>query len=458
MKIAVIGTGYVGLTTGTCFAEMKHEVLCVDIDQKKIKNLKKGIIPIYEPGLEELVKKNHDSGRLNFTTDAKKAIDFAELVFSAVGTPQDKDHRADLQFVKEVAGTFGKYINSYKIFVNKSTVPVGTGDICEKIIRKHISDRSLTLDFDIVSNPEFLREGNAINDTLNPDRIVIGTKTSRAKEKMEELYRTATKNSPTIVSTNIRTAEIIKYASNAMLATRISFINELANFCEKCGGNIETVSKGIGLDKRIGPRFLNAGIGYGGSCLPKDVKALIQTGRDYDFDFHVIKSADEINEKQKSILFQKLITTLGPLEEKTIAIWGLSFKQNTDDMREAPSLTIIKKLQTEGAHIKAFDPAAIETAQKTIESFNITYTNTPEEAAKNTDALLILTDWEIFKKVDLKNLHKLMKNPLILDGRNIFTSEKVEKAGFTYLCIGRQNLKHTSKPKNRHYKNKTVIH
>jgi UDPglucose 6-dehydrogenase len=437
MKIAIIGTGYVGLTTGTCFAEIGHEVFCVDVNKEKIENLKKGIIPIYEPGLEELVKKN----KIKFTTDAEEAIKFAEIVISAVGTPTDRDHNADLQFVKEVAETFGKHANNHKVFINKSTVPVGTGEICKKIIETEFKKRNVNFKFEIVSNPEFLREGTAIKDTLEPDRIVVGTETDNARKIMKKLYE---KIDAPILFTDIKTAEIIKYAANSFLATKISFINEIANFCEKAGGNIEDVAKAVGLDKRIGAKFLNAGIGYGGSCLPKDVKALIQKGQEFDCDFPLLKAVEEINENQKTLLFKKLQKHLGALEGKLIAIWGLSFKPETDDMREAPSLTIIKKLQAAGAYIHAYDPKATENAKKMIESFNIDFRNSPLETATGADALMILTEWKEFTQIDLKHLHSKMKTPLILDGRNLLDKKTAEKIGFKYIGIGQPDQK-TSK-------------
>jgi len=437
MKIAIIGTGYVGLTTGACLAEIGHEILCVDVNKEKIENLKKGIIPIYEPGLEKMVKQNQ-AKTLKFTTDAQKAIKFAEIVISAVGTPMGKNHDADLKFVKEVAETFGKHANNQKVFVNKSTVPVGTGEICKKIIAAEFAKRNISFGFEIVSNPEFLREGTAIKDTLKPNRIVVGTETNNARKIMEKLYE---KIDAPILFTDIKTAEIIKYAANSFLATKISFINEIADFCERTGGNIKDVAKGVGLDKRIGTKFLNAGIGYGGSCLPKDVKALIQKGQEFDCEFSLLKTVEEINENQKNLLFKKLQKHLGPLEGKLIAIWGLSFKPETDDVREAPSLAIIKKLQTAGAYIHAYDPKATENAKKLIESFNIEFSKTPLDAATGASALMILTEWNEFAQTDLKRLHSIMKTPLILDGRNIFDKEIVEKAGFKHVGIGQPEQK-----------------
>jgi UDPglucose 6-dehydrogenase len=424
MKVAIIGTGYVGLTTGACLADIGHEVFCVDIDKVKIKNLKKGIIPIYEPGLEELVKKN----KINFTTNPAEAITNSEIVISAVGTPMGKDHNADLQYVREVAKTFGQHANNHKVFINKSTVPVGTGEMCKTIINEEFAKRNANFSFEIVSNPEFLREGTAIEDTMKPDRIVVGTESEKAVKTMKKLYESF--DAP-IVFTDIKTAEIVKYAANSFLATKISFINEIADFCENSGGNIKDVAKGIGLDKRIGDKFLNAGIGYGGSCLPKDVKALIQKGEEFDTEFEIIKAAEKVNEKRKKSLFKKLQKELGALEGKIIAIWGLAFKPNTDDMREAPSLIIIKELQASGAYIRTYDPEATKNATNLIEPFNIEFCSSAEEAVKNADALLVLTEWDEFKNFDLKKLKSLLKNPLILDGRHIFDKSELNKAGLS---------------------------
>ncbi|NIA02123.1 MAG: nucleotide sugar dehydrogenase [Nitrospirae bacterium] len=434
MKIAIIGTGYVGLTTGACLADVGHDVFCVDIDKEKIENLKKGIIPIYEPGLEKLVRKN----KINFTTDPAEAIKSSEIIISAVGTPMGRDHNADLKYVKEVAKTFGIHANNHKVFINKSTVPVGTGEMCKTIINEEFAKRNADFGFEIISNPEFLREGTAIQDTMKPDRIVIGTESEKAQETMKKLYDSF--DTP-ILFTDIKTAEIIKYAANSFLATKISFINEIADFCEHSGGNIKDVAKGIGLDKRIGDKFLNAGIGYGGSCLPKDVKALIQKGQEFNCDFSLLKAAEEINKSQKLLLFKKLQKHLGSLEGKLIGIWGLSFKPKTDDMREAPSLTIIKNLQSSGAYIKAYDPKGTENAKKLIETFNIDFSASALEAAKEVDALLILTEWQEFIDTDLQALKSTMKTPLILDGRNIFNKSVVEKAGFKYVGIGQSEQK-----------------
>lgn len=413
MKISVIGTGYVGLTTGICLAEMGHEVLCMDVDEQKIANLRQGKIPIYEPGLEELLSKNN----LTFSTNIQEAIEFGEVVFSAVGTPMGQDHKADLKYVKAVAKSFGKHAKDYKVFVNKSTVPVGTAEICRKIIKEQTDQK-----FDIVSNPEFLREGTAVQDTLHPDRIVLGTDSEKAKEKLTELYQ---QNKEKILFTDIKSAEIIKYSSNAFLATKISFINEIANFCEKTGGNIEDIAKGMGLDSRISNKFLRAGIGYGGSCFPKDVQALIETGKEHDYSFEIIQATEKVNLKQKSLLFHKLRKHISDLNGKTIALLGLAFKPHTDDMREAPSLTIAKLLAEEGAKIQAYDPASKHPLNNCTSA---------EEATQNADAVLLITEWPEFQELDWSKIASTMKTPLVLDGRN-FLKNIPEK--FTYESIGK---------------------
>lgn len=433
MKISVIGTGYVGLTTGVCFAEMGHTVLCMDIDADKIAALKKGISPIYEPGLEKSLKENIKNKRLTFTTSTKEAVEFGEVVFSAVGTPPDKKREPDLQFVKKVAEDFGKYLSDYKIFVNKSTVPVGTGDLCKKIIEKELANRGTKIPFDAVSNPEFLREGSAIHDTLHPDRIVIGCESVKSKNLMKTLYR---RFKTELIFTDLKTAEIIKYAANSFLATKISFINEVANFCELAGGNIKTISRAIGLDDRIGKKFLNAGIGYGGSCFPKDVDAFIASAKKYGQKFQIIDAAQKVNIEQKERLFHKLKEEFKSLKNKRIALWGLAFKPGTDDIREAPSLTIIDLLLKAGAHITAFDPAAIENVKKIHSRERLSFAKTPYEATKNADALLVVTEWDDFKKANLKKVKSAMSGNLILDGRNILDKKTAEKLGFTYFGIG----------------------
>ncbi|MFH1410423.1 MAG: UDP-glucose/GDP-mannose dehydrogenase family protein, partial [Patescibacteria group bacterium] len=352
MKITVVGTGYVGLVTGTCFAEMGFDVMGVDIDRQKIDNLKNGIMPIYEPGLEEMVRHNQREGRLHFSSDIRKGVEFADVLFSAVGTPPDKDHKADLQYVRQVAKSFGENVSGHKIFVNKSTVPVGTGSECKKIIQAEIDKRGSDATFDIVSNPEFLREGAAIKDTMNPERIVVGVENDRARTVMEKIYRPLTRTGRPLLFTDIKSAEVIKYAANSFLAVKISFINEMANFCERSGADIRTVAKGIGMDSRIGSRFLHAGIGYGGSCFPKDVQALIQKGKEYNYDFKILEAAEQVNDRQKELIFEKLHRHFPDMEGKTIAIWGLAFKPRTDDMRDAPSIKVIKRIQAEGGIVR----------------------------------------------------------------------------------------------------------
>ncbi len=437
MKITVIGTGYVGLVSGTCFAEIGHDVMCVDIDAKKIENLRNNVMPMYEPGLQELVMRNQKEGRLQFGTDVQNGIEFAEVVFSAVGTPPDKDHRADLQYVKDVAKSFGKYLNGYKIFVNKSTVPVGTGDICAEIIQKELDMRRMSFDFDIVSNPEFLREGCAVKDTLTPDRIVVGARSEKAREIMRKIYSPIVRTSVPLMFTNIESAEVIKYAANSFLATKISFINEIANFCELVGADIGEVSKGIGLDKRIGLRFLHAGTGYGGSCFPKDVQALMASGKDAGYDFRILEEVERVNNHQKELLFRKLHALFPDLSGKTIAVWGLSFKPKTDDMRDAPSVPLIKKIIGEGAKVRAYDPVAMENARKVLKAPDISFAKDPYDAVKGADVLLVVTEWDVFRAVDLKKIKKLMKGGVIIDGRNVYEPEEVAKNGFAYLCVGR---------------------
>ncbi|MFA6529133.1 MAG: UDP-glucose/GDP-mannose dehydrogenase family protein [Candidatus Gracilibacteria bacterium] len=435
MNIAIIGTGYVGLVTGTCLAELGNNVVCVDIDKEKIANLKKGIIPIYEPGLEELIKRNYKEKRLEFTIDSAKAIKESEVIFSAVGTPPDKDHRADLSAVMKVAETFGENLNGYKVFVNKSTVPVGTSERVYEIIKKTSGNKHK---FEVVDNPEFLREGTAVKDFMNPDRIVVGIKkdSTRAREMMEKIYSPLVRAGRTLIFTDINSAEIIKYASNSFLATKISFINEVANFCELVGADVTEVAKGIGLDARIGSRFLHAGIGYGGSCFPKDVKAFIQTGKDKGYEFLILEAVEEVNETQRLRLFRKLKEEFQDLRNKKIAVWGLAFKPKTDDMREAPSITIINELLDCGACVQAFDPVAAGNAKRILDG-KVDFCDTPYEAATGADALLILTEWDEFRAIDLKKVKEMMCGNLICDGRNIYSKKEMESLGFKYKSIGR---------------------
>jgi UDPglucose 6-dehydrogenase len=444
MKVTIIGTGYVGLVSGTCFAELGNEVLCVDIDEKKIQGLKNGEIPIYEPGLTELVLRNQREGRLHFTTDIKEAVDFAEVIFSAVGTPPDKDHKADLSAVKAVARSFGQNVSKYTVFVNKSTVPVGTSEQISEIIKAELISRGKSEDearklYDVVDNPEFLREGAAVKDFLNPDRIVVGAPSEPARESMRQLYRPLVRNGNPLIFTDVPSAEIIKYASNAFLATKISFINEVAEFCENAGGNVREVARGVGLDGRIGPRFLHAGIGYGGSCFPKDVKAFIQTGAENGYKFKILEAVEEVNYLQKSRLFSKITDYYGTdLSGKTFAVWGLAFKPRTDDMREAPSLTMIPLLREAGAKVQAFDPVAMPNAREILGEDGITYHQTALEALDGADSVLIFTEWDEFRGVDLDEVKKRLKEPLIFDGRNIHNLDDLEKSGFTYIDIGRK--------------------
>lgn len=432
MKIAVIGAGYVGLVTGVCFAEIGNDVVCVDIDENKIKKLNNDVIPIYEPGLEELAAKNKKSGRLSFTADIKKAIKESEIIFICVGTPPKENGEADLSHVENAARTIAEVMDSYKIIVEKSTVPVQTGEKVAKSIRVYNSHK---VDFDVVSNPEFLREGSAIKDFMNPDRIVIGTESEKAKAIMESLYRPL--KAP-MIFTDIKSAEIIKHASNSFLATKISFINAIANICEAAGADAEKVAEGMGFDKRIGKQFLNAGIGYGGFCFPKDAEAFIKISEKLGYDFKLLKATQEINAFQRKNFVRKIEKTLWVMKNKTIGVLGLAFKPNTDDMRFAPSIDIITELQKEGANIQAYDPKAMGKARGIIK--NIAYCSSPYDAAKNADALIILTEWNEFKELDLSRIKSLMKHALIVDGRNIYNPADMKKHGFAYISMGRKDV------------------
>lgn len=434
MKLSFIGTGYVGLVTGACMAELGHHVVCADIDKKKIAKLKKGVMPIYELGLEELVEKNVKEGRLSFTSSIGDAMKSSEVVFSAVGTPEDKKTgQADMQFVYAVAEAFGKHLNGYKILVNKSTVPVGTADKVRDIIL-HASQGGH--EFDVVSNPEFLREGAAIKDFLNPDRVVVGVESDRAREIMEKIYRPIARAGRPVIVTDIRSAELIKYASNAFLAVKITFANEMANFCELAGANMKEVAKGMGADNRIGSRFLYAGIGYGGSCFPKDVQALMETGKEYDFDFSIIKAADKVNDAQKLRPIAFLKKQYKSLKGRTIGIWGLSFKPRTDDVREAPARYIIEELLKAGAHVKAFDPVAMESFKISFPDKRVRYVEHAYEAVEDADALIVCTEWDEFRTVEYPELASRMKERVIVDGRNIFERKEAEAEGFSYFGIG----------------------
>ena len=442
MKIAVIGTGYVGLVTGTCLAESGNKVICMDIDDGKIGMLNAGKTPIYEPGLEELIDHNTSHGRLSFTTDMKTAVRHGDIIFIAVGTPPGEDGSADLKYVLGVARDIGKYMNGYKVVVNKSTVPVGTGDKVRVAVASRTKHK-----FDVVSNPEFLKEGAAIEDFMKPDRVVIGTENPKAMELMNELYAPFVRTGKPILIMDIRSAEMTKYASNAMLATKISFINEMANICNSLGADIDSVRKGMGYDKRIGFEFLFPGVGYGGSCFPKDVKALVQTAQEHQVDARVLKAVEEVNESQKKIIYQKIVShfkaTSGarsrgtkPLAGRTIAVWGLSFKPRTDDMREAPSVVIINSLLRAGARVTAHDPVAMHEAYKTFKD-RIVLAEDGYEALKGADALAVVTEWNEFRSPDFRRMKKFMKTPVIFDGRNIFNREELRKMGFTYYGMGR---------------------
>ncbi len=430
MNIAIVGSGYVGLVTGTCLADLGNNVICVDIDESKIGSLKKGIIPIFEPGLDELIKRNVKENRLNFTTDLKGAVRKSEIIFIAVGTPPKENGEADLSYIENVARAIGNEIESYKVIVEKSTVPVETGEKVKKTIKINNPHNA---EFDVVSNPEFLREGSAVSDFLNPDRIVIGTDSKKAADIMGKLYSPL--KAPIIV-TDIRSAEIIKHASNSFLATKISFINAIANICEKAGGDVEKVAEGMGYDKRIGKSFLNAGIGYGGSCFPKDVSAFIKIAEKNSYDFQLLREVENINKQQKHNFIKKIEEHIWILKGKTVAILGLAFKPNTDDMREAPSIDIISTLQREGAKIKAYDPEAMERAKSLLR--DVEYCSNPYDAIKGSDALIIVTEWNEFRELDLNKVKNLLKQPLILDGRNIYDPKEMKNLGFEYISIGRK--------------------
>ena len=436
MNIAIVGTGYVGLVSGTCFAEMGINVTCVDIDENKIERLKNGEIPIYEPGLEEMLLKNVSAGRLKFTTDLKNVLDDVDVVFSAVGTPPDEDGSADLKYVLAVAKTFGQNINKYTIMVTKSTVPVGTAAKVRETINKELAARGVSVDFDVASNPEFLKEGAAIKDFMMPDRVVVGTDSERAKKVMARLYKPFMLSGDRMIFTDIPSAEMIKYAANSMLATRISFMNDIANLCELVGADVNMVRKGIGADTRIGRKFLYAGCGYGGSCFPKDVKALIKTAEKAGYEMQVLKAVEAVNERQKGILFEKLSRHYsGDLAGKTIALWGLSFKPETDDMREAPSLVIIDRLLKAGCIVKVYDPVAMTECKRRIGDV-VTYCADMYDAAVEADAVLMLTEWNQFRVPSLSVLKKTMNSLVIIDGRNIYDAEYLTENGFTYYKIG----------------------
>ncbi len=436
MNIAIVGSGYVGLVSGACFAEMGVDVTCVDIDKQKIDNLIAGIIPIYEPGLDELVARNSAAGRLHFTTSLESVIDDVEIVFSAVGTPPDEDGSADLQYVLEVARTFGRCIKKYALLVTKSTVPVGTSKKIKQVINEELAKRGENIPFEVASNPEFLKEGAAIKDFMSPDRVVIGIESDRAKKVMERLYRPFLLNNFRVIFMDIASAEMTKYAANSMLATRISFMNDIANLCELVGADVNMVRKGIGSDVRIGNKFLYAGCGYGGSCFPKDVKALIHTGKENGYDMRIIEAVEAVNQYQKEIVYKKLNDTFNNnIKGKRIAIWGLSFKPETDDMREAPSLIVIDKLVKSGADVIVYDPVAMNECRRRIGD-KVEYAKDMYDAVIDADALALLTEWKEFRLPSWSVIHKAMKGNIVVDGRNIYDPDELSEAGFQYHCIG----------------------
>ena len=436
MKIVIVGSGYVGLVSGTCFSEVGIDVICVDVDQQKIDKLNKGIVPIFEPGLEEMIHRNMKKGRLSFTTNIAEAIVDAEVLFIAVGTPPDEDGSADLKYVLSVARDCGRYMNDYLLIAIKSTVPVGTSSKIEDVVKKELAARGLNIEFDVASNPEFLKQGAAIEDFLKPDRIVIGIKAQKAEDLMKRLYKPFTLNGHPIIFMDIITAEMTKYVANSMLATKISFMNDIANLCEIVGADINMVRKGIGSDPRIGSKFIYPGVGYGGSCFPKDVKALIQTAADHKYELRLLKAVEAINNDQKLLLFNKILNYFSnSLKEKTIAIWGLSFKPQTDDMREAPSLVIIKELLEAGANVKVYDPVAMTEARLHFGN-SITYYEDQYEALIDADCLALITEWPEFKFPKFQIMKKLLTSPVIFDGRNIYDRNEMKRYGFSYYCIG----------------------
>ena len=436
MKIAIVGTGYVGLVSGTCFSEMGVDVTCVDVDKNKVQNLQNGIIPIYEPGLEELIRRNMAAERLHFTTDLREVLDDVEVVFSAVGTPPDEDGSADLKYVLEVARTIGRYINKYLVVVTKSTVPVGTAIKVKNTIQEELDRRGVNIEFDVASNPEFLKEGAAIEDFMRPDRVVVGVDSDQAKEIMTRLYRPFMLINDRMIFTDIPSAEMIKYAANSMLATRISFMNDIANLCELVGANVNMVRKGIGSDSRIGTKFLYPGCGYGGSCFPKDVKALIKTAEQNGYEMRVLKSVEEVNERQKTVLFDKFLKHFnGDVKGRIVAIWGLSFKPETDDMREAPSLVLIDLLFKEGVTVKVYDPIAMDECKRRIGD-KVIYCKDMYDATVDADALMLVTEWKEFRMPSWSVLNRSMVNHVVIDGRNIYDREEIERQGFTYYKIG----------------------
>ena len=437
MKIAIVGTGYVGLVSGTCFAEIGVNVTCVDTNKEKIESLQKGNIPIYENGLEEMVLRNMKAKRLKFTTSLESCLDEVEVIFSAVGTPPDEDGSADLKYVLEVARTIGRNMKQYKLVVTKSTVPVGTASKVRAVIQEELDKRGVTVDFDVASNPEFLKEGNAISDFMSPDRVVVGVESARAEKLMSKLYKPFLLNNFRVIFMDIQSAEMTKYAANSMLATRISFMNDIANLCEIVGADVNMVRSGIGSDTRIGRKFLYPGIGYGGSCFPKDVKALIKTAEQNGYTMRVLTAVEEVNENQKSVLFEKLMKQFnGDLQGKTVALWGLAFKPETDDMREAPALVLIDKLLKAGCKVRAYDPAAVQECKRRIGD-TIYYACDMYDAVLDADVLMLVTEWKEFRLPSWAVIKKTMSRQIVLDGRNIYDKKEMEELGFIYHCIGK---------------------
>lgn len=436
MRIAIVGTGYVGLVSGACFSEMGIDVTCVDVNLEKIEKLERGIIPIYEPGLEDMVHKNVNAGRLHFTTDLVSVLGDVEVVFSAVGTPPDEDGSADLKYVLEVARTVGRNMNQYVVVVTKSTVPVGTAVKVKNAIQEELEKRGATIEFDVASNPEFLKEGTAISDFMSPDRVVVGVASETAKEIMSRLYKPFMLSGDRMIFTDVPSAEMIKYAANSMLATRISFMNDVANLCEIVGADINMVRKGIGTDTRIGKKFLYAGCGYGGSCFPKDVKALIKTAEQNGYDMQVLKAVERVNENQKSVLYNKFMKHFnGDVQGKTVAMWGLAFKPDTDDMREAPALVLIDLLTKAGVVVKVYDPISMKECQRRIGD-KVVYCKDMYETTVDADALMLVTEWKEFRMLSWGVLRKSMNDYVVIDGRNIYDQKELSENGFTYYKIG----------------------
>lgn len=440
MKIVIVGTGYVGLVTGTCLAETGLSVTCIDVDEKKIEALRQGIVPIYEPGLETMIHRNTKKERLFFSTSLKNNLEDTDVIFIAVGTPPDEDGSADLKYVLGVARDIGRFMNNYMVVVTKSTVPVGTAKQVKSAVKEELDKRDLNIEFDVASNPEFLKEGSAIEDFIKPDRIVVGVESDTAESVMSKLYKPFLLNGHPLIFMDIPSAEMTKYAANAMLATKISFINDIANLCEIVGADVSMVRMGIGSDSRIGTKFIYPGVGYGGSCFPKDVRALIKTATDNHFPLRILKAVEEVNDHQKTVLFDKVVAHFkGNIAGRTFGVWGLSFKPQTDDMREAPSLVLIEKLLQSGCHVRAYDPVAMKETERLIGDA-VVYSKDQYEAVIDADALLIITEWSEFRLPNFKVLRKLMKTKIIFDGRNIFEPSEMAESGFTYYCIGRKPL------------------